>query len=165
MMILDVLLYVKSELQENLNISEEEAVLGNVPRLADKEKNVGVHITFVNLKWPPIPNEPIVAGHAATIGAQRQSEGLNFHLLISFQFQHYEDSLAHLSKTIDLFKERPVHGSSDANIGGKFPSVIQAIKFVPLELSFEDLKNIWSFIGSPYLPSVIYDVSVIAKPP
>ena len=163
-MILDALLYIKSELQQSLNISKEGLVLGSVPRLAGKEKNLGVHLTFVNLKWPPIPNEPIVSGHAAMIGAQRQAAVLNFHLLLSFQFEDYEDSLAHLSKTIELFKQKPVHGSSDASNGGRFPSVIQAITFAPLELSFEDLKNIWSFMGSPYVPSVVYDVSVIANP-
>lgn len=83
---------------------------------------------------------------------------LNLHVLVAANFRLYTEALRYLSLVIAFFQSNPGF-TVDA-----FPSLDPRIGLLTAELyslSYEQLNQVWAFIGGKQLPSVVYKVKVV----
>ncbi len=86
-------------------------------------------------------------------------ERYNLYLLVSPNFEDYNETLKFLNASIQFFQ---INGSLDANSSTSIPKGI-----IHLEFEFEkgdgylQMHNLWSALGAKYQPSVIYKMKLI----
>ena len=84
---------------------------------------------------------------------------LNLYLQVSSNFAaNYLESLHFLSAALEFFLERPVFGAA------ALPSGIENLSVEMVNLTIQDLKNLWSISGSKYLPSALYKLRMSTTP-
>jgi hypothetical protein len=84
---------------------------------------------------------------------------LNLHIMFAAHFKQYEQSLKYLSYLLTYFQSRPLFTSAT------YPDLDVRIQRLAVELqspSYEQLNQIWGFIGGKQLPSVIYKVRMVS---
>lgn len=78
---------------------------------------------------------------------------LNLHLLFSARFKQYDQALRQLSHVLTFFQSHLLFAPEH------YPGLDPRIEKLTLELlspNYEQLNQIWAFIGGKQLPSVIY---------
>jgi hypothetical protein len=84
---------------------------------------------------------------------------LNLYLQVSSNFAtDYLESLHFLSAALEFFLERPVFGVP------ALPSGIKSLSVEMVNLTTQDLQNLWSISGSQYLPSALYKLRMSTTP-
>jgi hypothetical protein len=84
---------------------------------------------------------------------------LNLHVVFAAKFQRYDEALRSLSLVLTYFQS---HSSFTPDT---YPGLDPRIERLSVELeplSFEQLNQIWAFIGGKHLPSAIYRIRMIA---
>jgi len=84
---------------------------------------------------------------------------LNLYVLFAANFKEYTDALKYISYVLTYFQTHPAFTSVE------YPALDPRIEKLTTELqtlSFEQLNQIWAFIGGKQLPSVIYKVRMVA---
>ena len=92
-----------------------------------------------------------------TAVAPNRALHLNLYLLVSANFAaaNYLESLQFLSAALEFFLERPVFAAS------ALPSGIESLSVEMVNLTIQDLANLWSISGSKYLPSASYKLRMV----
>lgn len=83
---------------------------------------------------------------------------LNLHLLFAAHFQLYDQALKHISYILTYFQSH----SSFTSVA--YPALDPRIGKLVVELqslSYEQLNQVWAFIGGKQLPSVLYKVRMV----
>ena len=83
---------------------------------------------------------------------------LNLHILFAANFKYYEEALKHISFVLTYFQSHPSFTSVE------YPGLDPRIQKMAVELqslSYEQLNQIWGFIGGKQLPSVFYKVRLL----
>lgn len=83
---------------------------------------------------------------------------LNLHLLFVANFTHYDQALKYISYVLTCFQTHPVFTSDEC------PALAPGIGKLTVELlslNYEQLNQIWAFIGGKQLPSVVYKVRMV----
>jgi hypothetical protein len=90
---------------------------------------------------------------------------LNLYILISSNYDDYDNSLRSISKVIQFFQGKKVFTSVNTaynrtNVSFENP---EAFKFILdlYSLSFEELNYVWGTLGGKQLPAVIYRIQLI----
>lgn len=83
---------------------------------------------------------------------------LNVYVIFAAYFQHYNEALKHLSYILTCFQSQSTftpqtHPGLDARI----PRLNLELQ----SLTFEQLNQMWAFIGGKLLPSVVYKVRMV----
>lgn len=84
---------------------------------------------------------------------------LNLHVLFASKFQKYDEALRSLSHVLTFFQSHPVFTTDS------YPGLDPRIERLTVELqslSFEQLNQVWAFLGAKHLPSAIYKVRMVA---
>ena len=84
---------------------------------------------------------------------------LNLHILFAANFPTYDVSLKYLSHILTYFQANPKFTQSEQ------PDLDPRIEKLVVELqslTYEQLNQVWAFIGSKQLPSAIYKVRLVA---
>jgi Pvc16 N-terminal domain len=84
---------------------------------------------------------------------------LNLHLMFAAHFKQYDQALKYLSHLLTYFQSRPLFTSAT------YPGLDIRIQRLAVELqspSYEQLNQIWGFIGGKQLPAVIYKVRMVS---
>jgi hypothetical protein len=87
---------------------------------------------------------------------------LNLYVLFAANFRVYDEALKYISYLLTYFQSQP-HFTQDG-----FPGLDARIEKLTLELqspSFEQLNQMWTFIGGKQLPSVLYKVRMVILQP
>lgn len=82
---------------------------------------------------------------------------INLDVLFAAQFKQYPQALKFLSRVLTFFQAHPKFTSSD------WPALDPIETLVPelRSLGFEQLNQLWAFIGGKYLPSVVYRIRLV----
>ncbi|HEY5706368.1 MAG TPA: DUF4255 domain-containing protein [Terrimicrobiaceae bacterium] len=83
---------------------------------------------------------------------------LNLCVLFAANFKRYDEALKYVSHILIYFQSHPVFTREE------FPALDSRIEKLTLELqspSYEQLNQIWTFIGGKQLPSIIYKVRLL----
>ncbi|MBI5740881.1 MAG: DUF4255 domain-containing protein [Nitrospirae bacterium] len=84
---------------------------------------------------------------------------LNLHVLFAANFKVYDVALKYISHVLTFFQAHPSFTSAE------YPALDANIEKLSVELqslSYEQLNQVWAFIGGKQLPSVIYKVRMVA---
>lgn len=83
---------------------------------------------------------------------------LNLHVMFAANFTHYDQALKYISYTLTYFQAHPVFASDE------YPALSSEIGKLTVELlslNYEQLNQVWAFIGGRQLPSVVYKVRMV----
>lgn len=84
---------------------------------------------------------------------------LNLHVLFSANLKLYDQSLKYLAHILTYFQARTVFTAEG------YPALDSRIERLTVELqslSYEQLNQVWAFVGGKQLPSAIYKVRMIS---
>ena len=84
---------------------------------------------------------------------------LNLQVLVAANFKVYAEALKYVALALTFFQANGVFS------GDRFPSLDPAIGKLTVELQslgFEQLNQLWAFVGGRQLPSVVYRVRLVA---
>jgi hypothetical protein len=84
---------------------------------------------------------------------------LNLYLLFAAYFKNYEQGLKQLSLVLTFFQSRPAF--TRARYPGLDPR-IEKLAVDLMSLGYEQLNQVWAFVGAKYLPSALYRVRLVA---
>lgn len=104
---------------------------------------------------PNCPNTPTKNGQHVALEPELK---INLHVLFSAHFKLYDQALKYLSFVLQFFQAHPVFTSEE------FPALDSRLGKLVVELqslNFEQLNQIWAFIGGKQLPSVLYKVRLV----
>lgn len=83
---------------------------------------------------------------------------LNLHVLVAAHFKLYDQALKYLSHVLTFFQAHPAFTPAE------YPALEVRIEKLLVELeslTYEQLNQIWAFIGGKHLPSVVYQVRLV----
>ena len=83
---------------------------------------------------------------------------LNLYVLLAANFKDYKEGLKYLSFLLVYFQSHPSFTAQE------FPGLDPRLEKLTLELlslSFEQLNQVWAFLGAKQLPSVLYKVRLV----
>ncbi len=93
----------------------------------------------------------------ATIGGQQVATPpplkLHLHLLFAAHFTHYDQALKYLALLLTFFQSHP-HFAVDRS--PSMPAGLDNLALDLLTLNYEQLNQLWAFVGAKQLPSVVY---------
>jgi len=84
---------------------------------------------------------------------------LNLHVLFAANFKAYDQGLKQLSYVLTFFQGHPVFTRE------RYPGLDARIDRLGVDLiglSFEQLNQLWAFVGAKQLPAVVYRVRLVA---
>lgn len=84
---------------------------------------------------------------------------LNLHLLFAANFKNYDQGLKQLSYVLTFFQGHPVFTRE------RYPGLDPRIEKLGVDLiglTFEQLNQLWAFVGAKQLPAVVYRVRLVA---
>jgi hypothetical protein len=84
---------------------------------------------------------------------------LNLQLLFAAQFKNYEQGLKQLSYVLTFFQGHPVFTRE------RYPALDPRIEKLGVDLmalGFEQLNQLWAFVGAKQLPAALYRVRLVA---
>lgn len=83
---------------------------------------------------------------------------LNLHILIAANFKQYDQGLKYISLVLTFFQSHPFFDSTTyADLDPRLEKLVVELQ----SLSYEQLNQVWAFIGGKQLPSVIYKVRLV----
>jgi hypothetical protein len=83
---------------------------------------------------------------------------LNLHVIFAASFQRYDHALHYLSHVLTFFQARPVFTQD------RYPDLdpqIERLTAELLSLGYEQLNQLWAFIGGKHLPSAVYKIRLV----
>lgn len=83
---------------------------------------------------------------------------LNLHVIFAAKFQRYDESLRSLSLVLRFFQSHPTF--TTATHPGLDPQ-IERLTVELQSLTYEQINQIWAFVGAKQLPSAIYKVRMV----
>ena len=84
---------------------------------------------------------------------------INLLLLVSASFDaNYAESFKLLSATLGFFQSNPVFTPQSAPA---FPAELERLSFHWVDMDLQAINNLWSVLGSHYLPSVVYKARLL----
>lgn len=84
---------------------------------------------------------------------------LNLMVMFSAKFTVYDQALKYISHVLTFFQN---NNSFSPNTYPSLDNTVEKLNIELQRLSFDELNQVWAFIGGKQLPSVIYKVRMIA---
>jgi len=84
---------------------------------------------------------------------------LNLHVVFAANFQRYDHALHYISHVLTFFQSHP---SFTQDRYADLDPQIERLNAELLSLGYEQLNQLWAFIGGKQLPSAVYKVRLIA---
>jgi Pvc16 N-terminal domain len=102
--------------------------------------------------WP-------MRGGPETFGRVSPSLSLNLLLLITASFSNnYGEALKFLGSTMGFFQGKP---SFNAQNSAAFPAEMEKLSMELVNLSLQEINNVWAVLGAKYMPSVVYKMRML----
>ena len=156
------LLFLKDEL--NSFIQYKTGIAGKVILcpIVDESGKVIISKDAIGLSLINIDEEKILKEQTpwqnGSLGTSNPEIKINLFILFTANFGDYLESLKFISHVISYFQSNSVFEQS------KYPRLYEGIEKLVLELyslSFEQQNQLWSTIGTKYLPSVLFKVKAL----
>ena len=88
----------------------------------------------------------------------KPSERYNLILLISANFDNYNETLRFLNDVIVFFQANVV---LDAAVSSNIPPGINKLEFEVEKISYHQMHSLWTAMGAKYQPSIIYKMRLL----
>lgn len=83
---------------------------------------------------------------------------LNLHMLVAANFTKYDDALRYLSYVLTYFQ---AHAGFVRSEYPALDSRIEKLTVELLSLTYEQLNQLWTFVGGKQLPSAVYKIRMV----
>lgn len=160
MLVYQVFDFLKNELNSHFRNSrrwnENKVVISG---LGNKSGTTAESSNTLSLSLIQISQEPTLKNYNPNtkngLTFQKQSRPLTFHIdfILSANTLQYEESLKLLSEAILYFQSNSAFNHTQ---NSTLFDQIERLSISVLDLGFNELSNVWSMMGSHYLPSIIY---------
>lgn len=114
-----------------------------------------INIEKENLKPFYVHNQKLPNGNYSDI---TPSERFNLDILVSANFDDYNESLKFLEAVILFFQ---VHTVLDPASYSTFPEGLSKLEYAIEKLGYLQMHNLWTAMGAKYQPSVVYKLRLI----
>lgn len=159
-MISQVLSFICAELRPHLGLESHAVRPSSRPAVATGPKHatatlVGVHESPA-LRQSHVPPQREPAAIATPL--------LELDMLLSFGGSDYGESLDLLAKTIDFLHAHPAWSADTQSAAGAraLPPTLDKLTLHAVDISREDQHHLWSALSAPYVPSVVYRVTLVS---
>jgi uncharacterized protein DUF4255 len=146
-------------------LSRAGAALVEMGRLVDdsgkwaiKENHVGAALVNVEEERTLKSQRPETIFVNGTHVVLEPALKLNLHVMFAASFQQYDQALHYLSHVITFYQSHPSFTQD------RYPDLdarIQRLTAELLPLGYEQLNQLWAFIGGKHLPSAVYRVRLV----
>lgn len=150
-------------LAARLDTNRGAVILNNLSNsdasLVEKNRNKIV-ITLVNLEYET--SKPFYAGYRRDgdqVSQINPAVHFNLDILVSANFDVYGEALKQLTMVIEFFQENIVFDQANHP---SMPAGMEALKFEIENSSSTKTQNLWTALGTNYLPSIIYKIRHVA---
>ncbi|VXB08208.1 conserved hypothetical protein [Flavobacterium sp. 9AF] len=152
--------YIKNRYQ----LSESKVILNNIidtnGSIPTKNENKIV-ISLINIEQETLQpfyvrNQKLANG---SYGDLNPTQRFNLDLLITANFENYEESLKFLNSVIQFFQSYVV---LDATNFSNIPSGLNKLEFEVAKLNYNQMHNLWTAMGAKYQPSIVYKTRLIS---
>lgn len=128
-------------------------------KYAIKDDNIG--ITIINIEEEDVLKEqlPDVRLQQGQHVRVEPSLKLNLFVLFAANYKLYDQALKHLSLVLTYFQSNRVFTPST------HPALDSAIERLSVDLqtlNYDQLNQIWAYIGGKHLPSIVYRVRIVS---
>lgn len=150
--------YLLARTGETFGAAQLVSPVNDTGRWAIPDDAVGVALINVDEERTmkvQVPEITYVNGRQVLLEPRLQ---INLDVLFAAQFKLYPQSLKFLSRVLTFFQAHPKFTSTD------WPALDPAIETLVPELralGFEQLNQLWAYIGGKYLPSVVYRMRLV----
>jgi hypothetical protein len=162
--------FIKGELKTYLvTKAGTDAVDVDLTKLVDEQGKYLLKTDHLGLTVVNFEEERIVKSH---LPEYTYSEGrhvivepdlkMNLHLMFAANFSFYDQALKYLSHVLLFFHTNPSFTSEE------YPALDPRLQKLTLELqnlSYDQLSQIWTFIGGKQLPAVVYKLRLVVLQP
>ena len=151
--------YLLARTGETFGDAQLTRPVDDIGRWVVPEDHIGVSLLNVDeerVMKAQLPEAIFVNGRQVMLEPEIK---LNLDVLFAANFKQYPQALKYLSRVITFFQAHPRFASED------YPALDPAIdRLIPelRSLGFEQLNQLWAFIGGKQLPSVVYRVRLVA---
>lgn len=102
---------------------------------------------------------PMRGGGPEVFGRVSPPLALNLLLLITASFSsNYGEALKVLGSAMGFFQGKP---SFNAQNSASFPTEMEKLSMELVNLSIQEVNNVWAILGAKYMPSVIYKMRML----
>ena len=162
-----VLKFVVDELNSYLNaktgLSEKVVILGPLVDDAGKyalaKNNVGLSLINIEQETAIKQQRPQTTfSHGKSLSFTPPLH-LNLYLIVAARFELYDQALKYLSHIMNFIQANPMFTPD------RYPALDQDITKLTLELeslNYDQLNQVWGFIGGKQLPSVFYKMRMLS---
>lgn len=154
---------LNSYLKASTGLTDDVVKLGAVVDDAGKYAlaKESIVLTLINIEQETVTKQQLP--HTTYAGGKSISHApelrLNLFIMFAARFSMYDQALKYLSLTMKFFQRQAVF-SPDRN-----PALDPSLRKIALDLqspNYDQLNQIWAFIGGKHLPSVYYKIRVIS---
>jgi uncharacterized protein DUF4255 len=151
--------YLLSRTGSEFGKVEVGRLVDDTGKWAGQEDHLGAALVNVEeertLK-PQLPEKALVNGNLVTLEPALR---LNLHVLFAAHFQHYDQALRYLSHVLTFFQAHPSFNQD------RYPDLDPRIRKLTAELlalNYEQLNQLWAYIGGKHLPSAVYKFRLVS---
>jgi len=150
--------YLLSRTGSSFGAVEIGRLVDDTGKWAVKEDHIGatlVHIEEERTLKSQRPETALVNGSQVVLEPPLK---LNLHVMFAASFQRYDHALHYLSHVLTFFQARPLFTQE------RYPDLdplIERLTAELLPLGYEQLNQLWAFIGGKHLPSAVYKVRLV----
>jgi len=141
---------------------EEHAVvcgLGGTDGGAQARIDNRLVLSLVNLEREALAGRSGTVARGDGYAARSPALHLNLYVLLSASYpQNYPQALKLLGTALAYFQARPLF---DAHSGQDFPRKLERLQVELVNLSIQELNNLWAIMGAKYLPSALYKLRML----
>lgn len=150
-------------LKNRFRLDEDKIVLnylvdpdGSIPKMNQNK----VVLSLINIEKETnqpfyIRNQKLETGNYSSFN---QVERYNLDLLLSSNFDDYDESLKFLDAIVYFFQ---INNYLDASSSSSIPEGLTKLEFEYEKISYHQMHSLWTAMGAKYQPSIIYKMKLI----
>ncbi len=150
--------YLKARTGIDADVVALSAIVDENGKYAIDNDSIGVNIINIEeecVHREQLPQTTHVAGQDVKLEPKLN---LNLSVMFAANYKHYDQALKYISYVMAFFQSHRLFVPSD------YASLDQSLKRVVVELqrlNYDQLNQVWAYIGAKQLPSVIYRVRMV----
>jgi Pvc16 N-terminal domain len=120
-----------------------------------------VVMTLINVEREPASNSGNWPTRTANEGLLRVSPPLSLNLLVMITASfasNYSEALRFLGSVMGFFQGKPVFNTQTSPA---FPAEMERLTMELVNLSIQEINNVWAILGAKYMPSVVYKMRMV----
>ena len=150
--------YLRARTDSDFGEAEICRLVDDAGKWAVKEDHLGVSLIGIEedrILKSQLPEHAYIDGRHVILEPEIK---INLHVIIAAHFKVYEEALKYISHVMTFFQSHPTFTQE------QYPALDSRIRRLIPELqtlSYEQLNQVWAFIGGKQIPSAVYKIRMV----